>query len=105
MLHLKIVPVVAIKLIKRMKALFEEKIGIMFANKETVLELNGCSIEAYPSNHLDAFRCPRCSDTMTLSSDFDGLLYICQEMSIVPRDKIILDRGLGFRRTILSLCT
>ena len=24
--------------------------------KETVLELNGCSIEAYPSNHLDAYR-------------------------------------------------
>jgi hypothetical protein len=46
----------AIKLIKRMKALFEEKIGIMFANKETVLELNSCTIEAFPSNHLDAFR-------------------------------------------------
>ena len=46
----------AIKLIKRTKALFEEKIGITFANKGTVLELNGCSIEAYPSNHLDAFR-------------------------------------------------
>jgi hypothetical protein len=46
----------AIKLIKRMKGLLEEKLGITFANKETVLELNGCSIEAYPSNHLDAFR-------------------------------------------------
>lgn len=46
----------AIKLIKRTKALFEEKLGITFTNKETVLELNGCSIEAYPSNHLDAFR-------------------------------------------------
>jgi hypothetical protein len=46
----------AIKLIKRMKALFEEKLGITFANKETVLELNGCIIEAFPSNHLDAFR-------------------------------------------------
>jgi primosomal protein N' len=44
----------AIKLIKRMKALFEEKLGITFDSKETVLELNGCSIEAYPSNHLDA---------------------------------------------------
>jgi hypothetical protein len=40
----------AIKLIKRMKALFEEKLGITFANK-TVLELNGCTIEAFPSNH------------------------------------------------------
>jgi hypothetical protein len=46
----------AIKLIKRMKLLFEEKLGITFTNKETVLELNGGSIEAYPSNHLDAFR-------------------------------------------------
>ena len=46
----------AIKLIKQMKGLFEEKLGITFANKETVLELNGCSIEAYPFNHLDAFR-------------------------------------------------
>ena len=46
----------AIKLIKRMKALFEEKLGITFASKETVFELNGCVIEAFPSNHLDAFR-------------------------------------------------
>ena len=23
--------------------------------------------------------CPRCSDIMILSSDFDGLLYFCQE--------------------------
>ena len=45
----------AIKLIKRMKALFEP-LGITFDSKETVLELNGCSIEAYPSNHIDAFR-------------------------------------------------
>ena len=47
---------IAIKLIKRMKGLFEHKLGVTFANKETVLELNGCSIEAYPSNHLDAYR-------------------------------------------------
>jgi hypothetical protein len=46
----------AIKLIKRMKALFEPKLGITFDSKETILELNGCSIEAYPSNHIDAFR-------------------------------------------------
>jgi hypothetical protein len=45
----------AIKLIKRIKALFEPA-GITFDSKETVVELNGCSIEAYPSNHLDAFR-------------------------------------------------
>jgi Terminase RNaseH-like domain len=47
---------IAIKLIKRMKGLFEHKLRVTFANKETVLELNGCSIEAYPSNHLDAYR-------------------------------------------------
>ena len=44
----------AIKLIKRMKMLFESNIA--FDSKETVIELNGCSIEAYPSNHIDAFR-------------------------------------------------
>jgi hypothetical protein len=46
----------AIKLIKRMKALFIDKLGVAFDSKETVLELNGCNIEAYPSNHIDAFR-------------------------------------------------
>jgi hypothetical protein len=45
----------AIKGIKRMKALFTN-LGITFDTKETVLELNGCSIEAYPSNHIDALR-------------------------------------------------
>jgi hypothetical protein len=47
---------IAIKLIKRMKGLFEPKLGIRFDSKETVLELNGCTIEAYPSNHIDAYR-------------------------------------------------
>src|SRR5919197_2250894 len=47
---------IAIKLIKRMKGLFEPKLGITFDSKETVLELNGCIIEAYPSNHIDAYR-------------------------------------------------
>ena len=46
----------ATKLIKRLKAIFSNKLGIYFSNKETVLELNGCMIEAYPSNHLDSFR-------------------------------------------------
>jgi hypothetical protein len=45
----------AIKLIKRMKGLFDP-LGITFGSKETVIELNDCSIEAYPSNHIDAFR-------------------------------------------------
>jgi hypothetical protein len=43
---------IAIKLIKRMKALFEPKLHVTFDSKETVLELNGCTIEAYPSNHI-----------------------------------------------------
>jgi hypothetical protein len=41
-----------------MKGLFEPKLRVTFANKETVLELNGCSIEGYPSNHLDAYWLP-----------------------------------------------
>jgi hypothetical protein len=45
----------AIKLIKRMKGLFE-KLGVTFDSKETVLELNGCNIQAFPSNHIDSFR-------------------------------------------------
>ena len=47
---------IAIKLIKRFKGIFEPKLGINFDNKETVLELNGCIIEAFPSNHLDSYR-------------------------------------------------
>ena len=46
----------ATKLIKRLKAIFSNKLGIYFTNKETVLDLNGCQIEAYPSNQLDSFR-------------------------------------------------
>ena len=46
----------AIKLIKRLKGIFEPKLGIIFQDKETVLNLNGCTIEAFPSNHLDSFR-------------------------------------------------
>jgi hypothetical protein len=45
----------AIKLIKRMKALVEPH-NITFPNKETVLELIRCTVEAFPPNHLDAYR-------------------------------------------------
>jgi hypothetical protein len=45
----------AIKVIKRMKGMFEPH-GITFDSKETVLNLNGCEIQAFPSNHIDAFR-------------------------------------------------
>ena len=42
----------AIELIKRMKVLFNEKLELVFDTKETVIQLNGCHIEAYPSHHL-----------------------------------------------------
>ena len=47
---------IAIKLIRRLKNIFERRLGVYFDNKETVLELSGCTIEAYPSNHLDSYR-------------------------------------------------
>ena len=47
---------IATKLIKRLKGIFDTKLGPTFNNKETVLELSGCRIEAFPSNHIDSFR-------------------------------------------------
>jgi hypothetical protein len=47
---------IPIKLIRRLKNIFERKLGLIFQNKETILELNGCTIEAFPSNRLDAYR-------------------------------------------------
>src|ERR687888_213567 len=42
----------AITLIDRMKRLFTEKgLGMTFDTKETVIELNGVKIEAFPSHH------------------------------------------------------
>jgi len=46
----------AITLIDRMKGLFQNKVMQIFDTKDKVIELNGCHIEAYPSNHLDAAR-------------------------------------------------
>jgi hypothetical protein len=46
----------AVKLVRRMKAIFEPKLGITFEDKETVLNLNGCEISAYPANHISSFR-------------------------------------------------
>jgi hypothetical protein len=45
----------SITLMNRLKALFYSKLGIIFSNKETVLELNA-RIETFPSDHLDAMR-------------------------------------------------
>jgi hypothetical protein len=44
----------AIALIDRMKALFRREGLVIFDTKETVIELNGVKIEAFPSHHLDA---------------------------------------------------
>jgi len=33
-------------------------------------------------NVQQEMECPRCSDIMTLSSDFDKLLYFCQECQL-----------------------
>jgi hypothetical protein len=47
----------AITLIDRMKGLFgNSNLELKFDSKETVIELNGVHIEAYPSHHLDAMR-------------------------------------------------
>ena len=46
----------AITLIDRMKMLFIEKDILSFSTKETVIEVNGVKIEAYPSHHLDSMR-------------------------------------------------
>lgn len=55
----------AITLIDRMKGLFTSDFAgapanvpksVSFDTKETVIELNGVHIEAYPSHHLDAMR-------------------------------------------------
>ena len=46
----------AITLLDRLKGLFYNKLGVVFSNKETVLDLNGARIEAFPSYHLDSMR-------------------------------------------------
>jgi hypothetical protein len=42
----------AIALIDRMKGLFRGKGSLVFGTKETVIELGGVKIEAFPSHHL-----------------------------------------------------
>jgi hypothetical protein len=53
---------------------------ITFANKEIVLELNGCTIEAYPSNHLEAYHALD-SPKFTLLDEADFLEYQSRKMS------------------------
>jgi hypothetical protein len=47
---------ISIKLMKKLKGIFEPKLGVTFANKETVVESNRRTIEAFPSNYLDLIR-------------------------------------------------
>jgi hypothetical protein len=63
----------AIALIDRMKKLFANSNGIAasFDTKETVIELNGVKIEAFPSHHLDAMRgLPNVSFILLDEADF-----------------------------------
>ena len=48
----------AITLIDRLKGLFQNinRERLTFDTKETVIEINGVHIEAYPSHHLDSMR-------------------------------------------------
>jgi hypothetical protein len=102
---------IAIKLIKRMKGLFEPKLGVTFDSKETVLELNGCRIEAYPSNHIDAYRAlDNPKFILLLSEDFFGfqtlifLLYDSMQYSF-QEDKLQLEvkePGSIFTRAIVE---
>jgi late competence protein required for DNA uptake (superfamily II DNA/RNA helicase) len=61
----------AIALIDRMKKLFAGKGLINFDTKETIIELNGVKIEAFPSHHLDAMRgLPNVSFILLDEADF-----------------------------------
>ena len=60
----------AITLIDRLKKLFTN-ITATFANKETVIELNGVRIESFPSHHLDSMRgLPNVSFILLDEADF-----------------------------------
>ena len=63
----------AIALVDRMKKLFASSKGIAaaFNTKETVIDLNGVKIEAFPSHHLDAMRgLPNVSFILLDEADF-----------------------------------
>jgi hypothetical protein len=62
----------AITLIDRMKGLFRDgRSNFKFDTKETVIQLNGVHIEAYPSHHLDSMRgLPNVSFILLDEADF-----------------------------------
>lgn len=61
----------AVGLIDRMKHFFIERSLLEFDTRETILELNGVHIEAYPSHHLDSMRgLPNVSFILLDEADF-----------------------------------
>ena len=46
------------------------------------LELQDIDEDAVLPKMRQEIECPRCSDIMTLSSDFDKLLYFCKECEL-----------------------
>jgi hypothetical protein len=46
----------SVSLMDRLKTIVSQRSGIVFNTKETVMLLNDCLIEAFPSHHLDAMR-------------------------------------------------
>ena len=46
------------------------------------IELQDVEEDAILTNMQQEMECPRCTDIMTLSSDFDKLLYSCQECEL-----------------------
>ncbi len=52
------------KLIRPLKNIFERRLGIYFDNKEKVLELNGFTIEVFPSIPLELTQ-----DSVTILKD------------------------------------
>jgi hypothetical protein len=51
---------------------------------EIELDLQEVEEEDKTTNDIEQeIECPRCHDIMTLSSDFDKLLYVCQECDLL----------------------
>lgn len=46
----------SVKLMRRIRQVFLSNLGVELGGKETRLLLNGCEIQAYPSNNLSAYR-------------------------------------------------
>jgi hypothetical protein len=46
------------------------------------LELQDFEEDVVLANMQQEIECPRCTDIMTLSSDFDKLVYFCQECEL-----------------------